>query len=153
MRVCLQRVTSGRVTVNSQIVGQIDQGLVILVGVGHDDAPDIIDKMAVKVVNLRIFNDEQGKFNRSLLDVAGGALVVSQFTLYADSRKGRRPSYTQAANPEIASPLCDRFAQQLTELGISPVKSGVFGACMQVQLTNDGPVTIWLDSDDVLNRQ
>jgi len=150
MRVCLQRVTHASVTVDSQIVGQIDQGLVILVGVGHDDTPAIIDKMAVKIVNLRIFNDEQGKFNRSLLDVTGSALVVSQFTLYADSRKGRRPSYTQAANPQIASPLCDRFAQQLTTLGIAPVQCGVFGACMQVQLTNDGPVTLWLDSDELL---
>lgn len=150
MRICLQRVTSGAVEVDSKIVGQIGHGLVILAGIGHDDTKVIIDKMANKVANLRIFNDEQGKFNRSLLDVSGGALVVSQFTLYADAKKGRRPNYIQAAKPEIASPLCDRFADQLTELGIAPVRKGIFGADMQVQIANDGPVTIWLDSDEIL---
>jgi D-tyrosyl-tRNA(Tyr) deacylase len=150
MRVCLQRVTSASVTVEAKIVGQIDHGLLILAGVGHDDTPDIIDKMAAKVANLRIFSDEQGKFNLSLLDVQGGALVVSQFTLFADARKGRRPSYTDAARPDHASPLCDRFAQQLGSLGVAAVQTGVFGADMLVALTNDGPVTIWLDSVDVL---
>ncbi|MAX26083.1 MAG: D-tyrosyl-tRNA(Tyr) deacylase [Phycisphaeraceae bacterium] len=150
MRVCLQRVSSASVTVDQNVVGQIDQGLLLLTGVGHDDTPQIIDKMAVKVANLRIFSDEDGKFNLSLLDVNGGALVVSQFTLYADARKGRRPSYTDAGKPEIASPLCDRFADQLSQLGVSPVQAGIFGADMKVALVNDGPVTIWLDSDDVL---
>ena len=150
MRVCLQRVSSASVTVDQNVVGQIDQGLLLLTGVGHDDTPQIIDKMAVKVANLQIFSDEDGKFNLSLLDVNGGALVVSQFTLYADARKGRRPSYTDAGKPEIASPLCDRFADQLSQLGVSPVQAGIFGADMKVALVNDGPVTIWLDSDDVL---
>ena len=150
MRVCLQRVSSASVTVDQNVVGQIDQGLLLLTGVGHDDTPQIIDKMAVKVANLRIFSDEDGKFNLSLLDVNGGALVVSQFTLYADARKGRRPSYTDAGKPEIASPLCDRFADQLSQLGVSPVQAGIFGADMKVASVNDGPVTIWLDSDDVL---
>lgn len=149
MRVCLQRVTSASVKVDGQIVGQVDQGLLLLVGVGHDDTPEIIDKMAAKAANLRIFTDDAGKFNLSLLDVKGGALVVSQFTLYADSRKGRRPSYTDAARPDAASPLCDRFAQQLAQLGVAPVQTGVFGAHMDVSLVNDGPVTIWLDSDKV----
>lgn len=150
MRICLQRVTAGCVTVDSQIVGQIAHGLVILAGIGHDDTPAVIDKMANKVANLRIFNDEQGKFNRSLLDVGGGALVVSQFTLYADAKKGRRPNYIQAAKPEIASPLCDHFADELAGLGIDPVQKGIFGADMKVQIANDGPVTIWLDSDEIL---
>ncbi len=150
MRVCLQRVSSASVTVDQNVVGKIDHGLLLLTGVGHDDTPEIVDKMAAKVANLRIFSDDDGKFNLSLLDVNGGALVVSQFTLYADARKGRRPSYTDAAKPAIASPLCDRFAQQLAQLGVSPVQAGIFGADMKVALVNDGPVTIWLDSDDVL---
>lgn len=150
MRLCLQRVTAASVTVDEKIVGQIDHGLLILAGVGHDDTPDIIDKMAIKAANLRIFSDADGKFNLSLLDVKGGALVVSQFTLYADARKGRRPSYTDAARPDLASPLCDRFAQQLITLGVTPVQTGIFGAHMQVALNNDGPVTIWLDSDQIL---
>lgn len=150
MRVCLQRVTTASVTVDSKIVGQIDHGLLLLTGVGHNDSQDIIDKMAVKVANLRIFSDADGKFNLSLLDVQGGALVVSQFTLYADARKGRRPSYIDAARPDVASPLCDRFAQQLAMLGVNPVQTGIFGAHMDVALINDGPVTIWLDSDEVL---
>jgi D-tyrosyl-tRNA(Tyr) deacylase len=150
MRVCLQRVLSASVTVDEKIVGKIDQGLLLLTGIGHDDTPDVVDKMAAKVANLRIFSDADGKFNLSLLDVKGGALVVSQFTLYADARKGRRPSYTDAGKPEIASPLCDRFADQLSQLGVCPVQTGIFGADMKVALVNDGPVTIWLDSDEVL---
>ncbi|HAI14117.1 MAG TPA: D-tyrosyl-tRNA(Tyr) deacylase [Phycisphaerales bacterium] len=150
MRVCLQRVLTASVTVDSKVVGEIQHGLLLLTGVGHDDTADIVDKMAAKVVNLRIFSDSDGKFNLSLLDTKGGALVVSQFTLYADAHKGRRPSYIDAARPETASPLCDRFAQQLEQLGIAPVQTGIFGADMDVALVNDGPVTIWLDSDDVL---
>lgn len=150
MRICLQRVTTASVTVDEKIVGKIDQGLLLLTGVGHHDTPDIVDKMATKVANLRIFSDAEGKFNLSLLDVKGGALVVSQFTLYADARKGRRPSYTDAARPDVASPLCDRFAEQLGLLGVTPVQAGIFGAHMDVALNNDGPVTIWLDSDEVL---
>jgi len=149
MRVILQRVTSGSVAVDGRIVGQIAHGLVLLAGIGHDDTISIVDRMAEKIAMLRIFNDDEGKFNRSLLDVAGGALVVSQFTLFADARKGRRPSFTDAARPEIASPLCDRFADALRKLGVSPVATGVFGASMHVDIQNDGPVTIWLDSREL----
>ncbi len=149
MRVLLQRVTRGEVVVDGQTVGQIDHGLVLLLGVGADDTPAQADKLAEKVVNLRIFNDDDGKFNRSLLDVGGGALVISQFTLYADARKGRRPSFTDAAAPEVASPLCDHFAQRLRDVGVEHVATGVFAAHMEVQICNDGPVTIWLDTDDL----
>ncbi|MEE9212572.1 MAG: D-aminoacyl-tRNA deacylase, partial [Phycisphaeraceae bacterium] len=113
MRVLLQRVGKGSVSVDGSVVGRIGHGLVMLVGVGRDDTEADADKLADKSVHLRIFNDEQGKFNRSLLDVGGGALVVSQFTLYADARRGRRPSFTDAAPPERAAPLCDYFADRL----------------------------------------
>jgi D-tyrosyl-tRNA(Tyr) deacylase len=147
MRVLLQRVTAGSVRVGDQVVGQIGRGLVVLVGVGKDDTEAEADWLAGKVVHLRIFNDEAGKFNRSLLDVDGDALVVSQFTLYADARRGRRPAFTEAARPESAQPLCEHFARRLSELGVRHVAGGQFGASMQVQIHNDGPVTIWLDSD------
>ncbi len=149
MRILLQRVTRGAVTVEGQTVGAIGCGLVLLVGVGHDDTDAIAQKLAAKVANLRIFNDEAGKFNRSLLDVAGEALVVSQFTLYADARRGRRPSFTDAAHPDLAQPLCDAFANHLRQLGVPHVATGVFGATMHVDIQNDGPVTIWLDSADL----
>ena len=148
MRILLQRVTSGSVTVDDTVVGAIDGGLVLLVGVGHDDTQAVAEKMAQKVAGLRIFNDEQGKFNRSLLDVAGQALVISQFTLYADARRGRRPGFTDAAAPDLAEPLCDHFAQALRGQGVSHVATGRFGAKMQVQIHNDGPVTVWLDSSE-----
>jgi D-tyrosyl-tRNA(Tyr) deacylase len=150
MRVLLQRVTRGSVTVDGQITGQIGQGLVLLVGMGEGDSEAVVDRLAEKVANLRIFSDADGKFNLSLLDVGGGALVVSQFTLYADARKGRRPSFTNAAGPDLARPLCDRFAQRLRELGVPQVGCGVFGAHMDVEIHNDGPVTIWLDSAELL---
>jgi len=146
MRVLLQRVSRASVTVAGNVNGAIDQGLVLLVGIGPGDGQAQADRMADKIVNLRIFNDEAGKFNRSLLDVGGGVLVVSQFTLYADARKGRRPSFTDAAAPDVASPLCDYFAAKLRELGVTQVGTGVFGAHMDVEIHNDGPVTIWLDS-------
>lgn len=148
MRVLLQRVTAGSVAVDGQIVGRIDAGLVLLTGIGHNDTAAIVERMAEKIANLRIFNDDEGKFNRSLLDVAGGVLIVSQFTLYADARKGRRPSFTDAARPELASPLCDLFAATFRSLNVNRVATGVFGASMQVEIHNDGPVTIWLDSAD-----
>lgn len=148
MRVLLQRVTAGSVAVDGAIVGRIDAGLVLLTGIGHSDTAAVVERMAEKIANLRIFNDDEGKFNRSLLDVAGGVLIVSQFTLYADARKGRRPSFTEAGRPELASPLCDHFAAAFRSLNVSPVATGVFGASMQVAIHNDGPVTIWLDSDD-----
>ena len=149
MRVLLQRVSKASVAVNGEVVGCIDQGLVLLVGAGQGDTQAQADRLADKVVHLRIFNDEQGKFNHSLLDVGGGALVVSQFTLYADSRKGRRPGFTDAAAPDLAEPLCDYFAEKLRHLGVKHVASGVFGANMAVEIHNSGPVTIWLDSDDL----
>jgi len=144
MRVVLQRVNQGRVTVNRQTIADIGLGLVILLGVGPDDGDAQIDYLVNKIANLRIFEDDQGKINRSLLDVGGTAIVVSQFTLYADTRKGRRPSFTDAAPPEIASPIVDRFAEKLTALGV-PTQTGEFGAHMQVEIHNDGPVTIWLE--------
>lgn len=137
-------------TVDDQTVGAIDHGFVILVGVGPDDGEKHAEKLADKVAGLRVFNDEAGKFNLSLLDVGGGALVVSQFTLYADARKGRRPSFTNAAPPEVASPLCDYFAQKLRDFGVARVETGRFGAHMHVAIHNDGPMTIWLDSDELM---
>ena len=149
MRILLQRVSKASVAINGRIVGSIDGGFLLLVGVGHNDTEVDADMLAHKITTLRIFNDEQGKFNRSLLEVAGGVLVVSQFTLYANIRKGRRPNFTDAAAPDHAKLLCDYFAKQLALLGVKPVAAGVFGAIMQVEIHNDGPVTVWLDSDEV----
>jgi len=147
MRALIQRVTQASVTVNDATVGAIGEGLVILLGVGENDGEAEAQQLADKIANLRVFGDDAGKFNRSLLDVGGAALVVSQFTLYADTRKGRRPSFVQAAHPDIAAPLVDRFCAMMRDLNIA-VATGVFGAHMQVQLTNNGPVTISLDTDD-----
>ncbi len=144
MRVILQRVQTGSVRVNDQIIAQIGPGLVILLGVGPEDGEAEIEYLVNKIANLRIFEDEAGKINRSILDIGGEAIVVSQFTLYADTRKGRRPSFVGAALPDIASPLVDRFAQRLSEQGV-PVQTGEFGAHMLVEIQNDGPVTIWLE--------
>lgn len=146
MRVLLQRVTRGSVTVDEETVGAIGPGLVLLVGISQEDGQAEVEKMAQKVARLRIFNDEEGKFNLSLLDVGGSALVVSQFTLYADARRGRRPSFIHAARPEQAEPLVDAFAEALRDQGVQRVECGQFGAMMQVEILNDGPVTIWLDS-------
>ena len=144
MRVVLQRVSEGRVRVDGKTIAEIGLGLVILLGVGPEDGDAQIDYLVNKIANLRIFEDDQGKINRSLLDVSGAAIVVSQFTLYADTRKGRRPSFTDAAPPEVASPLVDRFAEKLAALGV-PTQTGEFGAHMQVDIHNDGPVTIWME--------
>lgn len=149
MRVLLQRVKTGAVTIDGEVVGAIALGFVALVGVAHGDTVAEAEKLAKKTANLRVFSDRDGKMNLSLLDVGGGALVVSQFTLYADARKGRRPSYIQAAQPDIAEPLVRHFADCLTRAGIEPVAHGVFGAMMQVTIHNDGPVTILLDSDNL----
>ncbi|MCC7409780.1 MAG: D-tyrosyl-tRNA(Tyr) deacylase [Phycisphaeraceae bacterium] len=146
MRVLIQRVRQAQVQVDGQTVGRVDHGLLLLTGIGQGDTPQVVHKMAQKVAALRIFSDEQGKFNLSLLDVRGGALVVSQFTLYADARKGRRPNYLGAAPPDLAGSLCHQFAQDLQKAGVAPVATGQFGAHMLVSLVNDGPVTIWLDS-------
>jgi D-tyrosyl-tRNA(Tyr) deacylase len=144
MRVVLQRVRRGSVTVSGAQIAAIQHGLVILLGIGPADSEEIARELAEKVATLRIFEDEQGKMNLSVRDVAGEALVVSQFTLYADTRKGRRPSFTGAADPGLARPLVERFAQLLTELGV-PTQTGEFGADMQVEILNDGPVTIFLE--------
>jgi D-tyrosyl-tRNA(Tyr) deacylase len=144
MRVVLQRVNHSRVTVDGVTLAEIGLGMVIFLGIGPDDSDEQIELLVKKIANLRIFEDDQGKINRSILDVGGGAIVVSQFTLYADTRKGRRPSFTDAAPPEIANPLVDRFAQRLTKEGV-PTQTGVFGAHMLVEIHNDGPVTIWLE--------
>ena len=147
MRVLLQRVSAGSVTVDGTVTGEIGAGLVVLVGVTHSDSRAEAEKLAQKTANLRVFSDAAGKMNLSLLDIGGGALVVSQFTLYADARKGRRPSYINAAQPEQAEPLVKAFAERLSQAGVSQVEQGVFGAMMQVEIHNDGPVTIMLDSD------
>lgn len=147
MRALVQRVSKGSVRVDGRVVGEVGVGYVILLGVGRQDTRAEADQLAAKIVHLRVFADEPGgRFDRSLLDIGGGALVVPQFTLYADSRRGRRPDFTQAARPEVASPLCDHFAARLRELGVGHVATGVFGASMQVEIHNDGPVTIWLDT-------
>ncbi|MCC6681343.1 MAG: D-tyrosyl-tRNA(Tyr) deacylase [Phycisphaeraceae bacterium] len=146
MRVLMQRVSQASVAVDGQVIGAIGRGYVLLVGVGHDDSEADVDMLAGKIVNLRLFADDNGKFDRSLLDVSGEALVVSQFTLYGDPRKGRRPDFTAAARPEKAKPLCDAFAVKLRELGVGNVQTGRFGAAMAVEIHNDGPVTLWLES-------
>lgn len=144
MRAVLQRVRRGRVTVSGRTVAEISLGYVILVGVGPGDSVVNARSMAEKIAHLRVFEDEQGKMNCSILDVKGEALVVSQFTLYADTHKGRRPSFVEAASPEVASPLVDLLAQELRSLGL-PSQTGEFGAHMLVEIENDGPVTILLE--------
>jgi D-aminoacyl-tRNA deacylase len=146
MRAVLQRVSRARVTVDGRVTGEIGAGLMILLGVGRLDTSAASTIMAEKVANLRIFEDEQGKMNLSLLDVKGSALVVSQFTLYGDARGQRRPSYMAAAAPETAKALYEEFCAALRGLGIN-VATGVFQAMMAVELVNEGPVTILLDSD------
>lgn len=146
MRVLLQRVSGGRVRVGERLEAEIGKGLVILVGVGPQDREEQARYLVDKVANLRIFEDEAGKMNLSLLDTGGQAIVVSQFTLYADTRKGRRPSFTGAAPPEIASPLVERFAELLREQGVE-TQTGEFGAHMLVEIENDGPVTIWIERE------
>ena len=145
MRAVVQRVARASVTVEGKVVGAIERGLLILLGVTHDDGDEQAAWLANKVAGLRIFEDDQGKMNRSLLDVGGGALVVSQFTLYGDASRGRRPSFTAAARPEVAEPLCDRFVELLRDAGVTRVESGAFGAHMMVEIHNDGPVTLILE--------
>ena len=144
MRVVLQRVRKGSVSVDNQTVGAIERGYVLLVGVGHDDGEEQAAWLAQKIAGLRVFEDDEGKMNLSLQDVGGAALVVSQFTLLADTRKGRRPSFINAAPPQIAEPLVERFAELLREQKVH-VEMGVFGAHMQVEIHNDGPVTVILE--------
>ena len=145
MRLVLQRVTSGSVTVDGKVIASIGPGLVILLGIAHGDGEAQARLLAEKVAHLRIFSDEQGKMNLSLLETGGEAIVVSQFTLYADARKGRRPSFTNAALPELARPLVERFTELLRQQGV-PAQTGEFGAHMLVDIANDGPVTIILEA-------
>jgi D-tyrosyl-tRNA(Tyr) deacylase len=144
MRAVVQRVSRARVVVDGTTVGQIDEGLVVLLGVARADGQGEAGRMASKLARLRVFEGDDGKFDRSLLDTGGGALVVSQFTLIADTRKGTRPSFTAAAPPELAEPLYDRCCAELAALGV-PVERGVFGARMEVEIVNEGPVTIVLE--------
>ena len=149
MRVILQRVTRGRVTVDNEVVGAVETGFVALVGITHDDTEANVALLAKKTAHLRVFPDDAGKMNLSVLDCDRGVLVISQFPLYGEVRKGRRPSFIHAAPPDIASPLVDYYADQLRENGVKRVESGVFGAMMLVEIHNDGPVTIILDSADL----
>jgi D-tyrosyl-tRNA(Tyr) deacylase len=146
MRMVVQRVSRAKVTVEGRVTGEIGTGLAILLGVGKEDTSAIAAAMAEKASNLRIFEDDQGKMNRSLLDVKGEALVVSQFTLYGDARGQRRPSFISAAPPELAKKLYEEFCEALRELGVN-VGTGIFQAMMSVELVNEGPVTILIDSD------
>lgn len=146
MRAVVQRVSSASVTVDGEVTGAIGRGLLVLLGVGQGDGEEQARWMARKIGSLRIFPDPEDRMNRSLLDDGLGALVVSQFTLYGDVRKGRRPSFVAAAPPELASPLYERFCELLAEEGVHPVERGVFQASMDVALINDGPVTLVLDS-------
>jgi D-tyrosyl-tRNA(Tyr) deacylase len=144
MRIVLQRVSRARVTVEGRVTGEIGRGLLLLVGFTDGDAEDSLAWMADKIVGLRIFPDDEGKMNRSVQEIGGGLLVVSQFTLYGDTRKGRRPSFIDAARPEVAIPLYERFVDLLRATGL-PVGTGEFGAMMDVELVNDGPVTLILE--------
>src|SRR5437016_4735144 len=148
MRALLQRVSHASVTVDGNVVGQIGQGLLVLLGVGKSDSETQVKTLADKIVHLRIFGDDEGKMNRSLLDIGGEVLVVSQFTLYADMRRGRRPSFVNAAPPAIAEPLVERFKEAIASYGLT-VASGIFGASMQIELCNEGPVTIWMDTEEL----
>jgi D-tyrosyl-tRNA(Tyr) deacylase len=148
VRVVIQRVTRASVTVDGETVGAIGPGFLLLAGVADGDDEATVRRVARKCAELRLFPDAEGRFGRSLLDTGGEALVVSQFTLLADVRKGRRPSFTAAAPPDAAAPLCDAFSDELRALGVA-VATGRFGAKMQVELVNDGPVTVIVDSEDL----
>ncbi|MDF9838160.1 MULTISPECIES: D-aminoacyl-tRNA deacylase [unclassified Breznakia] len=148
MKVVIQRVSHAQVAVDEKVVGAIGEGFLLLVGISNDDEVGVIDKMVRKIVNMRIFEDAEGKMNRSIIDIDGEILSISQFTLYADCKKGNRPGFTQAARPEQAIALYEAFNEQL-KASLKKVESGVFGADMKVSLLNDGPVTIVLDSEEL----
>lgn len=147
MRALLQRVSKASVSSEGEVLGRISRGLVVLLGVGEEDEEEDVRYLAQKVAHLRIFPNEAGKFDRSLVDIEGQALVISQFTLFGDTRKGRRPSFAAAARPEVAEPLVDSFVRELSARGVA-VRRGRFGAMMAVEIHNDGPVTLLLDSAD-----
>lgn len=147
MRVFIQRVSSANVKVNQQLVGEINQGLLVLLGITHTDTEKDMDYLIKKILQLRIFNDTNGVMNLSVQDISGELLIVSQFTLYADTKKGNRPSYQQAARPDFANGLYEQFLSKLKSQFTGKIAKGVFGADMKVQLTNDGPVTITIDSN------
>ena len=147
MRALIQRVCSAKVVVEEKSIASIGRGLVILIGIGHQDTDGCAQTLAEKIAHLRIFEDDAGKFNLSIQEVNGEAIVVSQFTLFANASKGRRPSFIEAARPEVAAPLVDTFIEKMKGLGIK-TQSGIFGAHMLVEINNDGPVTIWLEQDD-----
>jgi len=151
LRALLQRVSHASVTVDQQIVGQIEQGLLILLGIGQGDTAAQVKTLVEKIIHMRIFEDSEGKMNRSLLDIGGHALVVSQFTLYADTQRGRRPNFTSAAHPSIAEPLFEQFKTSMAQYGV-PTASGIFGATMEIQLCNYGPVTIMLDVSNPVEK-
>ena len=145
MRVVLQRSLSANVKVDGIVTGQIDKGYVLLVGLTHEDTKEDVRYVAEKVANLRLFEDEEGKMNRSIFEEGGSILSISQFTLYGDTRKGRRPSFSEAAKPDVAKPLWDLFNEELRNMNLQ-VETGIFGAMMDVSLTNDGPVTLIVES-------
>lgn len=146
MRILIQRVSEASVTISGKIKSKIDEGLLLLVGIEEADSEEDIDFMCKKTTNLRIFDDENGVMNKSVMEIGGEILVVSQFTLHASTKKGNRPSYIRAAKPEISIPVYERFCQKLSEHLGKEIKTGEFGADMKVALINDGPVTIWIDS-------
>lgn len=146
MRIVVQRVKEGRVSVAGKVIAEIGMGVVVLLGIGPDDGEEQAKYLSSKIANLRIFADSEGKTNLSVLDIKGAAIVVSQFTLYADTRKGRRPSFINAASPEIAAPMVARFAELLEAEGV-PTQTGEFCADMLVDISNDGPVTIWMERE------
>lgn len=148
MRLCVQRVAHASVSVAGEVKGKIGPGLLVLVGIAPTDHRAILEKMMDKCLHLRIFSDENGKINKSVFDIGGSVLLVSQFTLYADSRHGNRPGFTEAAAPSLASPMFDQCVDYCRKVGIE-TQCGVFGADMQVDLLNDGPFTIWLDSAEI----
>jgi D-tyrosyl-tRNA(Tyr) deacylase len=145
MRVCVQRVSEASVETDGKTVGAIGPGLLVLLGIGQSDTPAEVTQLVDKIINLRVFADDQDKMNRSLLDIQGQMLVISQFTLWGDCRKGRRPSFVQAADPEVAEPLYERFVDEVRGRGVA-AETGRFGAMMQVRLVNDGPVTLVIES-------
>ena len=148
MRAVIQRVSKASVKVNDKVVGEIGKGLLVLIGVGKDDNEKDISYMAEKIVNLRIFEDENGKMNKSLLDIKGEILIISQFTLYGDCRRGRRPSFTDAASPDKGKEYYEKFVKEVKKYGVN-VQTGIFQAMMEVELINQGPVTILLDSKKI----